>query len=131
MSKRRVFPGLCIQSPISQLILSGDKTIETRTYPISKKYLGLPIALIETPGKSRSFESRVIALITFGSCYKYADRKSFYKDQPSHKVSPDSPWAWNSKKPKWAWEITKVVPVKPAKRLTCRPGIVYTKNVEI
>ena len=41
-----VLNGINIQFPISQLILSGDKTVETRTYPIPERYLGVDLALI-------------------------------------------------------------------------------------
>ena len=38
MAKR--YTALNVQYPISQDILSGEKTIETRTYVIPEKYLG-------------------------------------------------------------------------------------------
>lgn len=53
--KKRTLCGINIQFPISQLIVDGSKTIETRTYPIPDHYIGKEMILIETPGKIKSF----------------------------------------------------------------------------
>jgi hypothetical protein len=127
---KRVYTGINIQYPISQLILSGEKTIETRTYPVPKKYLGKELLIIETPGKSGRFKSRIVAIVQFDSCFQYKNSKDFYADAAKHGVSSDSPWAWNSEKPKWGWIIGKVKRL-PATQLNRQPGIVFSKNIEI
>lgn len=126
----RRFTGLNVQYPISELILSGKKTIETRTYPIPKKYLNRDLLLIETPGKSGKFKSRAVAIIRFSRCFQYQSSKDFYLDRSRHFVSPESPWAWLDKNPKWGWEIDGLRLIAP-KTVTKRLGIKFTLDLTI
>ena len=123
------FTGINIQFPISSDILSGKKTIETRTYPIPKAYLGVTMLVVETPGPKGKFKSRIVAKIRFSECFLYSSKKHFYGDSKKHLVTPESPWAW-ADKPKWGWVINFVEvlaePVKPGKI-----GIRYTKNLRL
>lgn len=129
--KKRKLTGINIQFPISQLILDGKKIIETRLYPIPPTYVDQEMALVETPGKSGKFKSRIIAIITFGPSVKYESETQFYKDSKRHCVTPDSPWAWIDSKPKWGWPIIKVQPLKKPVSVEKRLGIKYTKNLSI
>lgn len=96
MSKK-TYTGINIQWPISELILSGQKTIETRTYPIPKKYLNQEMLMIETPGKNGKFKARIVAIIKFTDCFRYKNKKDFYKDSHKHFVTSSSEWAWGTK----------------------------------
>ena len=51
--------GLNVQAPWTGLLISGEKSVETRSYPLPKKYVGEKLALVETPGKSGSFKRRI------------------------------------------------------------------------
>ena len=111
MSEKKSYTGINIQWPISELILSGKKTIETRTYPIPEKYLNQEMLMIETPGKKGKFKARIVAIIKFTKCTKYVDKEDFYLDMDKHCVSPDSPWAWKDKnKYGWKVEVVKIFP---------------------
>lgn len=121
--------GINIQSPISTLIASGEKVIETRTYEIPTDYLGKEIYLIETPGKTGKFKARAIAIIRFTKCFKYKSQKEFYNDFERHKVDKDSPWAWTDKE-KWGWELELIKKIPPVE-ITHPRGIVFTKVIEI
>jgi len=127
MSKK-TYTGINIQYPISQLIVDGKKTIETRTYPIPDKYLNEEMALIETPGKTGKFKARVIAIIKFTECFQYKNKKEFYADSDKHCVTPDSDWAWTDGE-KWGWKVSVVknLPIQELK--TIKKGIVYTNNL--
>lgn len=129
MRKKKTYTGINIQYPISQQILDGTKTIETRTYPIPKSYINQDLLLVETPGPMGRFKARAVAVITFSECYKYSSKKEFYQDKGSHKVTPDSPWAWQEDKGKWGWRIGKVVRLKKPVTLARRLGIRYTKDL--
>src|SRR3989338_7516120 len=107
-TRTREYAGLNIQFPISRMILSGQKTIETRTYPIPPAYLGKELVIIETPGKLGRFKARMIGLVTFGESFQYRSKSAFYRDTPKHCVTPDSIWAWNASKGKWGWPILRV-----------------------
>jgi hypothetical protein len=128
--KKKTYTGINIQYPISQLILSGEKTIETRTYPIPEKYLGQDMLMIETPGKTGKFKSRIVAIIRFDECFHYKNSKEFYKDTKRHCVTPDSAWAWTDEKPKWGWSL-KIKKIKTSILCSKKIGIRYTTNLII
>jgi len=123
------FTGINIRYPISRLILEGSKSVETRTYPIPKHYIGRTLLMVETPGTTGKFKARIVAKITFGESFRYASKAAFYRDISRHQVGPDSPWAWIESKPKWGWPIKKVerlrTPIQTRKRL----GIKFTKDL--
>lgn len=128
MSKKK-YTGINIQWPISEDIIEGRKTIETRTYPLPKNYLNVEMLLVETPGKNGKFKARIRAVIKFTSCFKYASKKEFYADSKKHLVTKESIWAWKEKE-KWGWhvEVVKIITTP----ITDLPhGIVYRKNLSI
>ena len=128
MSKK--YTGINIQYPISQLILNGEKTVETRTYPIPEKYIEQDMLLIETPGKSGRFKSRIIGVIKFTNCFQYKSKKEFYLQQNKHCVSKESVWAWESGD-KWGWNVEIIKKVSPPIEYTKKKGIKFTLNIEI
>ena len=128
--KKTIYTGINVQWPISQLILEGKKTIETRTYPLPEKLLNVDLVMIETPGKLGKFKARNIAIIRFTDCIQYKDKEDFYLDLDRHQVSPDSPWAWSDKKPKWGWIVEVVRILSPPTECT-RRGIVYRTQISI
>jgi hypothetical protein len=129
--KKHLYSGINIQFPISNLILSGKKTIETRTYPIPSHYINQEIILVETPGKSGKFKSRAIAIIKFGPSFEYKSKKDFYSDTIRHCVTSDSPWAWDAKKGKWGWPVQIIKTFRAPIIIKKRLGIKFTKNLEI
>ncbi len=131
MKRKKTYTGINIQYPISKLILDGAKTIETRTYPIPKGFIGKQMAIVETPGKKEKFKARIVGLITFGESFLYEDERDFYKDSARHCVSKNSPWRWTGDKPKWGWPILEVVAFNNEIPAPNRKGIRYTKCIEI
>lgn len=129
MSKK-TYTGVNIQWPISELILSGEKTVETRTYALPEKYLGQPMVLIETPGKKGDFKARMVAVVKFTGSFKYKSKAAFYRDVDRHKVTKDSLWAWSDEKPKWGWKV-EVLKTFKAQLAPKKKGIVFTKNILI
>ena len=125
----KLYDGINIQWPISQLIFEGKKTIETRTYSLPSTYLNKPILLIETPGKKGGFKSRIIAEIRFTSSFLYKDSLDFYLDQDLHFVSPHSEWAWKDK-PKYGWKVEVIKKIDPP--IEClKRGITFRKGIEL
>jgi hypothetical protein len=124
-------PGINIQYPISELILSGQKTVETRTYPIPDKYKNVPMLLIETPGRTGKFKSRIRAVIKFNDSFPYKSSKDFYKDIERHAVSPTSLWKWVEEKPKWGWPVEVIDIFETPFRLNKKTGIRFTTSIEI
>jgi hypothetical protein len=118
--------GINIQGPWSSLLINGQKTIETRSYPLPKKYRDVTLALIETPG-GKKFKSRIIGTITFSDSFKYDNETSWASDYNRHYVRPDDIYGWNDK-PKYGWIVKQIVkfdkPVEPPKKR----GIVFSKD---
>ncbi len=129
--KLKTFTGINIQYPISTLILDGSKTIETRTYPIPKKLLGVDVLLIETPGKSGQFKARIAGIIKFTECFKYHNKREFEADYALHKVDRTSEWAWSNPLGKWGWRVKLVKTFPNPRTLTTRKGIRYTNNITL
>jgi hypothetical protein len=131
MGKKKSYVGINIQFPISQLIVSGKKTIETRTYPIPDDYVGKEMALVETPGREGKFKSRIIAIVQFGPSFKYESKSTFYADVDKHCVTKDSPWAWQQERGKWGWPIISVRRLAKPGSIVKRLGIKFTKDLDL
>jgi hypothetical protein len=124
--------GLNIQTPWSVLLINGSKSVETRSYPLPKKYEGVELALIETPGKSGKFKARIIGTITFSHSFQYETKEDWLNDHNRHLVEDNDPlYGYNFSKPKYGWVVCninkfdKLIPA-PSKR-----GIVFTKNCKV
>lgn len=113
------------------MILNGDKTVETRTYPAPKNILDNAVLLIETPGKTGTFKSRVRAIIRFTGCFQYDNESAFYEDFARHRVSKGSKWEWSDDKGKWGWEVSVVKVFEEPIPLSKRTGIRYSKDIYI
>jgi hypothetical protein len=126
-------PGLNIQAPWVEAIISGRKIIETRFYPLPAKWLGQPLVILETPGKTGRFKRRMAGFILFDKSWCYADKASFARDHVKHLVDPDDPvFGWrDDNKPKWAWPIHWVMAYAQPLPPGFRAGIRYARAVEI
>jgi hypothetical protein len=137
VTKRNLLPGLHVQWPWSELLLSGKKTVETRSYSIPKKYLGMPLALIETPGPDgrrlgKVPHARIIGTIVFSESFKYATREEWLKDQSRHQVDPaDRRFSFSENKEKWGWVVARVSKLKVPQAPPKVRGIVFVQNCQI
>ena len=124
--------GLNIQAPWSSLLINGEKSVETRSYPLPKRLEGIELALIETPGKYGRFKSRIIGTITFSHSFQYPDKQSWTDDYNRHKVEEnDKSYNWNEDKKKYGWVVSNITkfenPADPPKKR----GIIYVKNCKV
>lgn len=120
--------GINIQAPWSDLLIGGQKTVETRSYPLPKKYEGVELALIETPGKHGKFKSRIIGTITFSHCFEYKTKKDWRSDYARHKVDLTSKFYWWNDKPKYGWVVSDIVKFDDPVDAPKNRGIVFTSN---
>lgn len=124
--------GLNIQIPWSTLLINGWKSVETRSYPLPKKYEGIELYLVETPGKYGRFKARVIGTITFSHSFKYPDKQSWIDDYNRHKVEEGDEFChWNENKPKYGWVVCDVKKFDHAIDINQRQGIIFTTNLNI
>jgi hypothetical protein len=126
-------PGINIQVPWSQALISGRKVIESRFYPMPSKWIDQPLAIIETPGKTGRFKRRIAGLIAFAPSWRYASREAFARDAIKHLVDPDDPlFGWKSDdRPKWAWPLMWVEAYEQPLPPEFRAGIRYSRAVDI
>ena len=120
--------GLNIQAPWSTLLIDGLKTVETRSYALPKRLHGIELALIETPGKSGKFKSRIIGTITFSHSFVYPNYAEWISDEHNHKVSLSDPtYGWNDK-PKYGWVVQSITKFSQSVDPPPKRGIIYAKN---
>ena len=131
---QKPIPGINIQWPWSQLIADSKKSIETRTYAIPQKYLGVPLALIETPGpRGKALASidkaRIIGLVRFDRCFKFRDKKHWDESFDQHQVPLDDPhYAFTPQKPKFGWVVGEFKALSKNKPAPKKRGIVFALN---
>jgi len=128
MSNQFHYTAINIQYPISEKILEGEKVIETRRYPLPDKYLNQALLLMETPGKTKKFKSRIIGIIKFTECFQYQSKKQFYADVDKHCVTKDSIWAWQEGD-KWGWRVEVIQKISPPITYKGNKGIIFTNNI--
>ena len=133
----KTIPGINIQWPWSELLISGKKTIETRSYPIPKKHIGNELAVIETPGpKGKKLagitKARIIGVIVFKECYQYKSQSHWAKENDLHLMSQDDLlYGYKTNKEKWAWVVESYKPIKPHKPAPSPRGIVFAKSCKV
>lgn len=124
--------GINIQYPWSDYLIYGIKSVETRTYPLPKKYMGEELALIETPGRYGRFKARIIGTITFSHSFKYPDQKAWQDDYNRHCVAVDDPiYNWKDDKSKYGWVVSKVTKFEKSLDIRKRKGIIFTSGIKL
>jgi hypothetical protein len=137
MKAEKEISGLNIQWPWTRLILSGQKTVETRSYPLPKKYIGKELAIIETPGKEGRksagiIKAKIIGVVVFSESFVYENKDDWIEDYHRHRVNETDPtYGFSKEKPKWAWVIKNVrilpQPVPPPKKR----GIIFAVGCKV
>ncbi len=125
----KAYTGINIQYPISQMILSGEKSIETRKYPIPEHLKNKELLIIETPGKEGKFKARIVGKIVFGESFEYKNSRIFYSDSSNHCVTADSIWKWVNGIKKFGWPILEIKKFSNYKEAPKKKGIKFTKNI--
>lgn len=125
--------GINIQVPWSNLLITGVKSVETRSYPLPKKYEGVELALVETPGKKGSFKSRIIGTITFSHSFQYQDKRFWEDDYNRHKVEENNQdYGWKANKSKYGWVVSNIKKFNEPVDAPIKKGIIFTagcKNI--
>lgn len=113
--------------------MTGEKTVETRGYPLPERYLNKNLALIETQGGrpkgSSETQARITGVVRFSSCFRYESVAEWAKDSKRHKVKPADPnFRFDATDEKWGWKIDMIVQVDPPVAPPKRRGIKYAKK---
>ncbi len=127
--------GINIQCPFSHMLINGEKCVETRSYPLPKKYEGEELALIETPGKSGKsgkFKARIIGAITFSHSFQYSSQEEWQSDYNRHLVPIEhKTYGWKEDKNKYGWVVSNIVKFDHLQPAPEKKGIVFTKSCQI
>ncbi|RYE58105.1 MAG: hypothetical protein EOP48_04305 [Sphingobacteriales bacterium] len=129
--------GINIQWPWSRLILDGEKSVETRSYPIPKRYLNVELAVIETPGRcGRKHgavpQAQIAGTVIFSASFLYRCRESWVLDFERHRVpESDIQFGYRSEMPKWGWNIHKFKKFSQPFIAPKNKGIVFTKRCQV
>lgn len=122
--------GLNIQIPWSRLLINGDKSVETRSYALPKKYEGVELALIETPGKYGKFQSQIIGTIIFSHSFQYPDKNAWIDDYNRHKVEEGDEFCfWSDNKNKYGWVVSNITKFDEPIVVSKKKGIIFTHNI--
>ena len=110
-----------MQAPWARRLLDGDKTVETRSYPLPAGLVGRSIEVLESkPGEDgvSSLGDTVEALcaglsvvgrVTFTNSEAYSSRDAWAADESRHLVSPTSEgYGWKGPKSVFAWTVGDV-----------------------
>jgi len=132
-SRAVTLPGINIQAPWASAIVSGCKVIETRFHPMPGKWVGQPLAIIETPGKAKHFTRRIAGVVVFAASWCYVDKAAFARDRRKHLVDPDDlRFGWQGDgRPKWAWPVQWAEVYQQPLPTGFRAGIRYARAVKI
>ncbi len=117
-----------MQAPWCELLLSGEKTIETRSYPLPDRLKHVWVWLIETPGPKGKFKARVRGRIKFSDSIEYRNKSQWLADFPRHRVNPADPqYGYSADRPKFGWIVEKVEACEKPFAPPAKRGIVYAK----
>jgi hypothetical protein len=135
--KYKTLDGINIQWPWSELLVNGKKSIETRSYALPERLVGVELAIIETAGpmglkEAGIVKARIIGTIVFDSSYKYSNVSHWNKDREKHLVEPDdSLFKFDKNKEKWAWVVGRVVKLAQSAPPPSKRGIIFAKNCKV
>ena len=118
--------GLEMQQPYSEFVLNGQKSIESRAYPLPEALIDVKIEILQSEkGQDRvsSVPDRVIlqkssdnsssiqsplkriGWVKFAKCIQYKSLERFEADQEKHLVDPNSGYSWNDDRPMYGWVV--------------------------
>ncbi len=134
---KKTVSGLNIQWPWSELLINGSKSVETRGYPLPKKYIGVELAIIETAGPRGRREAgiefaRIIGTVVFEESFEYVSREKWEKDRKRHRVSVDDPlFKYDPRVKKFGWVVKKVTRLPRPLPAPKPRGIVFASECHI
>lgn len=141
MSKKQLsHPALNIQWPWGTLVISGQKKVETRSYPLPEHYIDQELFIVETPGSvskakrlnGAPIKAEIIGIVVFGKPFKYLNRKQWENDKKLHLVEKNDPtYGFSDDREKWGWPIKSIEMFERKVAAPTKRGIRFTSRVTI
>lgn len=116
--------GLNVRGEFADLIVSGRKKVETRTYAPPSKLFGKRIAIIKTG----IGPAAIVGSVKLSRSFQYDDKDDFDNDIDRHLVDPRSEFYWN-KKPKYGWRLVDPIKYEEPVLAPKKKGIVWSSNL--
>lgn len=110
----------CKYYPFTDMILSGQKSIETRNTKSLHPYVGKTVGLIKTG----CGQATLVGYATIGKPIYYSNEEEFRKDEARHCVHKGSKYDIGSQG-KYGYPIFDVI--KTASKFVCSKGIIARK----
>mmetsp|Transcript_10732 Transcript_10732/g.20139 ORF Transcript_10732/g.20139 Transcript_10732/m.20139 type:complete len:135 (+) Transcript_10732:3-407(+) len=115
--------GLFTQQPFASLIVKGDKSVETREYPLPQQVIGKKVQIFISNGPEHDDSASTITSVgevVFSTCFKYSSEKQWLHDEHRHKVSTKLPnYRWNDNVPKYGWVVKSHLAFDKPKTILC------------
>ena len=119
--------GLNIREPYATLIATGQKWLETRTYPFPEHLLDTEIAIVATGGGP----AKVIGSMEVWFCNQYESEDQFRLEFPHHLVARGSEFDWSDDKPKYRWYINQARFFSEHIDAPSRTGMIWRNDCQI
>ncbi len=120
-----------IREPFATLIVSGQKTVETRRYALPLHIRGERVAVVATNGR-RGPAAVVVGTVVFDACEKYDDYEAWLAAADKHRVSKHSLYKYEPTRPTFGWSISEARRlIKPVPCGTIRRGIIFTNDLKL
>ena len=101
--------GFMVRGEWANMLLSGEKTVETRSYPIPPELIGQPLLLIKTGTPTGAM---AIGMIQFKGSIRYRSKAAWASDRKRHRVPANSKvYGWKTDKEKHGWVVQSVHPL--------------------
>ena len=117
-----------IREPFATLIVSGQKTVETRRYALPLHVRGERVAVVATHGRGGP-RAVIVGTVVFDSCEKYDDHEAWLAAADKHFVTNESQYRYEHSRPTFGWSISEARRlIKPVPAPT-RRGIIFTNHI--
>lgn len=104
--------------PFTDLILDGEKTIETRTRRTLSNLIGQRVGLVRS-GKGKSM---LVGYVTIDGIKEYADEEEFNADRNAHRIAEDNEdYGWKDGKKKYGYILSNPVRLDEPQPITNKP----------
>ncbi|KAK9803040.1 hypothetical protein WJX72_012526 [[Myrmecia] bisecta] len=117
------------QAPWCARILSGEKTVECRRYPLPSKLQGKAIWLVESCGEegvpvlgdvvnAGDPAGTIVGWVEFAGCKAYKCEADFISDVAKHCVQPGNAFSWKAGQTEaiYGWEVGNTQTASPERQ---------------
>ena len=102
-----------VQQPWATMLLQGEKTVETRRYPLPEWAKGAEVVILD-PGyvsagvsslgdRPRAGAASLLGVVVFSECVSYASEEAWNADVSRHRIGSGGAYAWDGTE-RFGWD---------------------------